>query len=69
MTSSVRGSAVRSIMARRKLMTGLAVSAQFARDHIRSVSEASWAGPGTDPNELLRTSKDWYWMLQFSFGI
>lgn len=58
-----------SILARREVVRGLSISAQFARDHIRSVSEAAWAGPGTDPNELLRTSKDWYWMLQFSFGI
>jgi hypothetical protein len=58
-----------SVLARREVVKGLSISAQFARDHIRSVSEAAWAGPGTDPNELLRTSKDWYWMLQFSFGI
>ena len=58
-----------SILARKEMVKGLSVSAQFARDHIRSVSEASWAGPGTDPNQLLRTSKDWYWMLQFGFGI
>ena len=58
-----------SVLARREVVKGLSISAQFARDHIRSVSEASWAGPGTDPNELLRRSEDWYWMLQFSFGI
>ena len=58
-----------SVLARKEVVKGLSISAQFARDHIRSVSEASWAGPGTDPNELLRVSEDWYWMLQFSFGI
>jgi hypothetical protein len=26
-------------------------------------------GPGTDANEMFYSNKDWYWMLQFSFGI
>jgi hypothetical protein len=58
-----------SVLIRKELVRGLNVSGQVARDHIRSVSESFYSGPGIDPNELLRTSKDWYWMLQFSVGI
>ena len=58
-----------SVLVRKQLVTGLTATAQVARDHIRSVSEASWAGPGTDPNEIFYSNKNWYWMLQFSFGI
>lgn len=58
-----------SVLATKEVLKGLKVSAQFARDHIRNVSSATWVGPGTDPNEMLQTSEDWYWMLQFSVGI
>ena len=58
-----------SVMVRKELVAGLSATAQVARDHIRSVSESSWAGPGTDPNEIFYSNKNWYWMLQFSFGI
>jgi hypothetical protein len=58
-----------SVMVRKELVAGLSATAQVARDHIRSVSQASWVGPGVDPNEILYSNKNWYWMLQFSFGI
>lgn len=58
-----------SLLIRKQLVAGLMLSGQVARDHIRTVSEATWAGPGTDPNEMLYSNKNWYWMLQFSFGI
>lgn len=58
-----------SVLVRKEFAKGLSVSAQAARDHIRSVSLQNYAGPGMDPNEMLNTSKDWYWMLQFSVGI
>jgi hypothetical protein len=58
-----------SVLIRKEMVKGLTVSGQLARDHIRSVSLQTYAGPGTDPNEAMATSKDWYWMLQFSVGI
>jgi hypothetical protein len=58
-----------SLMIRKELIAGLSFTAQAARDHIRSVSTTNFFGPGTDPNEILYSNKDWYWMVQFSFGI
>lgn len=58
-----------SILVRKQLMAGLFGTVQVARDHIRSVSSAAWAGPAVDPNEIFYSKKNWYWMLQFSFGI
>jgi hypothetical protein len=58
-----------SLMIRKNLVAGLSFTAQAARDHIRSVSETNFFGPGTDPNEILYSKEDWYWMAQFSFGI
>ncbi len=58
-----------SLLIRKEMLNSLSVSAQLARDHIRSVSNQVYGGPGTDPNEILTFSSDWYLMLQFSLGI
>lgn len=58
-----------SILVVKEVLKGVRISGQCARDHIRNVSSSTWVGPGTDPNAMLQTSKDWYWMLQFSVGI
>jgi hypothetical protein len=43
------------------------VSAQVARDHVRTISIDTWTAP--EPIEVLGSNSDWYWMLQFGFGI
>ncbi len=58
-----------SLLIQKKIAHSITISGQMARDHARMVSLYNWFGPGVDPNEVLSTSKDWYWMLQFSFGI
>jgi hypothetical protein len=58
-----------SLLAQKKVVKVLTISGQVARDHARFVSRTNWFGPNVDPNEALITSKDWYWMLQISFGI
>ena len=58
-----------SVLLKKEVTRGAWLSAQFARDHTRLVSIDTWAGPGVEPREVLDTDKDWYWMLQFSFGI
>jgi hypothetical protein len=59
------------VLVKKTLTRGLYVSAQAARDHTRMVSDATWAGPFLDPNEVFYTTdkNNWYWMIQFSFGI
>ena len=56
-----------SILARRNIGKGMSISAQAARDHIRTVSIETWTAP--EPTQVLGRSGDWYWMLQFGFGI
>jgi hypothetical protein len=60
-----------SVLLRREVTRGFTVSAQAARDHIRSVSESTWAGPALDPNAILYGNgrNHWYWMIQFGIGI
>lgn len=60
-----------SVLVKKEVTRGLTLSAQAARDHTRMVSKDTYAGPGLDPNVVFYTSgKDnWYWMLQFGFGI
>ncbi len=60
-----------SVLIKKELTRGLTFSFQAARDHARLVSDATWAGPFLDPNEVFYTTNrnNWYWMTQFSFGI
>lgn len=58
-----------SLLISKKVAHSINITGQMARDHSRVVSLKNWFGPGVDPNEVLSTSKDWYWMLQFSCGI
>ncbi len=56
-----------SILAKKGFGGAAYVSAQVARDHIRTVSIETWTAP--EPDEVLSRSSDWYWMLQFGYGI
>lgn len=56
-----------SFLAKKTLGGAAFVSAQVARDHIRTVSIDTWTAP--EPNEVLGNKSDWYWMIQFGFGI
>ncbi len=56
-----------SVLAKKNFGVGAYVSGQVARDHIRTVSISTWTAP--EPTEILGKSSDWYWMLQFGFGI
>ena len=61
-----------SLLVKKQLTRGVFFSAQAARDHTRFAGNASFlAGPALDPNEVFyaNDSKNWYWMVQFSFGI
>ena len=41
-----------SVLVKKDLTRGLTLSFQAARDHTRLVSDATWAGPFLDPNEV-----------------
>jgi hypothetical protein len=56
-----------SIYAKRTLAGRAFVAAQAAHDHIRTVSIKTWTAP--EPTQVLGRNRDWYWMLQFGFGI
>jgi hypothetical protein len=56
-----------SILAKKSLGGAAFIAAQAARDHIRTVSIETWTAP--EPTEVLGRSSDWYWMLQFGYGI
>lgn len=56
-----------SVLAKKAIGGGAFISAQVARDHIRTVSIETWTAP--EPTQVLGRPGDWYWMLQFGFGI
>lgn len=56
-----------SVLAKKNIGRGAFISAQVARDHIRTVSIETWTAP--EPTQVLGRPSDWYWMLQFGFGI
>lgn len=56
-----------SVLAKKNIGGGSFISAQVARDHIRTVSIETWTAP--EPTQVLGRPGDWYWMLQFGFGI
>lgn len=56
-----------SVLARKNVVGSAYVAAQVARDHIRTVSIETWTAP--EPTQVLGRGSDWYWMLQFGFGI
>jgi hypothetical protein len=56
-----------SVLARKNIIGSAYVAAQVARDHIRTVSIETWTAP--EPTQVLGRGSDWYWMLQFGFGI
>jgi hypothetical protein len=58
-----------SVLARKSLYKTFTISAQVARDHLRTVNADWWYSSKQEPNEVLTTSKEWYWMLQFGWNI
>lgn len=58
-----------SIYARKTLFGSLAAHAQVARDHLRLVSREFYYGPSLEPDELTMKPANWYWLVQFSFGV
>ena len=58
-----------SVYARKTLFGSLAAHAQVARDHLRLVSREFYYGPSLEPDELTMKPENWYWLVQFSFGI
>lgn len=58
-----------SILLRRNIASTLTISAQFAKDHIRTVG-TDWSYQAKlEPNTDLHSLDDWYWMVQVAWGI
>jgi len=58
-----------SVLVQRSLFHGVTLSAQFARDHLRTVGTDWFYGSRLEPTEDLHRLSDWYWMVQLSWGI
>ena len=58
-----------SVLLRRTFLSSFTVSAQFARDHLRTVGTEWFYGARLEPTEDMHTLSDWYWMVQFAWGI
>ena len=56
-----------SVLAKKNFGGASYIAMQVARDHIRTVSIDTWTAP--EPVEVLGRNSDWYWMLQFGYGI
>ena len=58
-----------SVLLRRTFLSTFTVSAQAARDHLRTVGTDWFYGSRLEPNAILHNVSDWYWMLQLSWSI
>jgi hypothetical protein len=58
-----------SVILRRTFLSSFTVSAQAARDHLRTVGTDWFYGSRLEPNAILHKVSDWYWMLQLSWAI
>jgi hypothetical protein len=58
-----------SLLLKKKFAGAAWFSAQVAHDHMRVSSRNVWGGPGWVSNQVLTQPKDWYWTVQFGYGI
>ena len=58
-----------SVLLQKRILPGLNLYGQFARDHVRTVGTDWFFGSRLEPNEILNTSKDWYWMTMLSWDL
>lgn len=58
-----------SILLRREILPRVNVSAQFARDHLRTVGTNWYYGGRLEPSEILYRNSSWYWMAQIAWGL
>lgn len=58
-----------SVLLRREVLPRVHLSAQFARDHLRTVGTNWFYGGRLEPNEILYRNSSWYWMMQLAWGL
>lgn len=58
-----------SILARKRILGGLTLNGQVARDHLRTIGTAWFYGSRFEPNEILHKTSSWYWMFQLGWNI
>ncbi len=57
------------VLLRRQLYPHLNLSAQFARDHMRTVGTNWFYGGRLEPSEVLYRNSNWYWMAQLGWSL
>ena len=58
-----------SILLRREVLPRVNLSAQIARDHLRTVGTNWFYGGRLEPNAILYRNSSWYWMVQLAWGL
>ncbi|HKP96585.1 MAG TPA: hypothetical protein VJ385_12575 [Fibrobacteria bacterium] len=58
-----------SVLAQRSFYKSVTLSAQVARDHLRTVGTDWYYGSRLEPTEDLHKISDWYWALQLAWAI
>jgi hypothetical protein len=58
-----------SILIRKRVLGGLQLNGQVARDHMRTIGTDWFYGSRFEPNEILHKSSSWYWMFQLAWDI
>jgi hypothetical protein len=59
-----------AVVLRRTFLSAFTISGQFAKDHYRTVSSNDFTyGPHLEPGDVTHKLSDWYWMVQFGWGI
>jgi hypothetical protein len=59
-----------SVLMKRTFLSSFTINAQFAKDHYRTVPSNDWRyGPALEPGDVTHTLSDWYWMVQFGWGV
>lgn len=58
-----------TVLAKKNILGCFTISGQISRDHLRTIGTNWFYGSRYEPAEVLRTSSDWYWMMQFAWKI
>jgi hypothetical protein len=58
-----------AVLLRRQLYPHLNLSAQVARDHMRTQGTGWFFNGRQEPNEVLYRNSSWYWMVQLGWGL
>lgn len=58
-----------SLTARKRILGGLSINGQVARDHMRTIGTDWFYGSRFEPGEILHKTSSWYWMFQLGWNL